>query len=163
MTEVANIDATCVNSIEDVKRLYKTPDYILRASRKYQEKKKNDPEYIKNKLEKQKQKNEEILQMQSTAGKKCPEYIKKAHNAYIERNKDNPEFMEKLRGYKKRYRDANIDRIREADKLRKREMRARKKAEKEEQQKQQTNMNPVSSVSELVEDTVADTVDKLKL
>ena len=163
MTEVANIDATCVNSIEDVKRLYKTPDYILRASRKYQEKKKNDPEYIKNKLEKQKQKNEEILQMQSTAGKKCPEYIKKAHNAYIERNKDNPEFMEKLQGYKKRYRDAIIDRIREADKLRKREMRARKKAEKEEQQKQQTNMNPVSSVSELVEDTVADKVDKLKL
>jgi hypothetical protein len=163
MTEVANIDATNVNSVEDVKRSYKTPEYVLLAHRKYYAKKMEDPEFaIKEKERLQKYKKT----VEKTELEKCtkvPDYIKKAHNAYIERNKDNPEFMEKLRGYKKRYRDANIDRIREADKLRKREMRARKKAEKEEQQKQQTNMNPVSSVSELVEDTVADKVDKLKL
>jgi superfamily II RNA helicase len=168
MTDVAEIDANVNNSVEEVKKSYKTPEYVLLAHRRYYAKKMQNPEFVikeKERLQKYKKPAEKKIEIEKCT--KVPEYIKRANKAYIERNKDNSEFMEKMRGYQLKYRDANIDRIREADKLRKREMRARKKAEKEEQLKQQinqqTNINNDSSVSELVEDTVADTVAKLKL
>ena len=111
VVETINNDVKPVEVV--IKKRYKTPEYILRANRKYNEKKKNDPEYIKQKLEKEK-----LEQQQLETMTKCPDYIKRAVKNYNERNKTNPEFIQKKKESQQKYREANRERLKEEARLR---------------------------------------------
>lgn len=113
MSEVVEISNNNEKPVEVLKKIYKTPEYILRASRKYNEKKKNDPEYIKQKLEK-----ERLKQLQIESMPHCPEYVKRAVKNYNDRNKTNPEFIQKKKESQQKYREANRERLREEARIR---------------------------------------------
>jgi hypothetical protein len=137
------------DNTEPIVKIYKTPEYVAKANKNYYDRKKNDPEYIKQKLEKQQQrKSEKKLQSSIEENnvqdkretiKECPEYIKRAARNYYERNKSNPEFVKKLYESQKKYREANRDRLREADRI-------RYQNKKLEKQKQLNPPAPVESV-----------------
>ena len=125
MAEVVEIVNTDVETLDVVKKIYKTPEYIAKANKNYYEKKKNDPEYIKQKLELKEQRKLQKEQEKAMIGnieketvKNCPEYIRRAVRNYAERNKNNPEFIQKRKEAQKKYREENAERLREDAKKR---------------------------------------------
>ena len=140
MSEVAETINNDVKPVEVVKKIYKTPDYVSRANKKYKEKKKNDPEFIKQKLEKEK-----LKQQQIENATKCPDYIKRAVKNYNDRNKTNPEFIQKKKESQQKYREANKERLREEARIRYHN----KKLEKQKEQSQQIVEQQLVDVKDL--------------
>lgn len=158
MSEVVETINNDVKSVEVVKKIYKTPEYVSRANKKYYEKKKNDPEYIKQELEKKLQRKDQrkLEKEQLTEHQQiervqtCPDYIKRAVKNYNDRNKTNPEFIQKKKESQQKYREANRERLKE-------EARIRYHNKKLEKQKEQSASVDVK-LAEQLENTILEDI-----